>query len=1143
MIKKQIHKILETRPLIIDGAMGTQLQNANIPKEAWFDEKGIEQEGCNELLNATAPEILTSIHDAYAQAGADMLKTNTFGTMPWVLDEYDMGERGYELSKLGAELVKEVCIKYSTPHKPRFVLGAIGPGTKLPSLKHIDYDTMYEGYCVTAKGLLDGGVDVFLLETCQDPLQIKVAIHALQDTAPQIPIMVSATIELSGTMLIGTDAQTISTILEPFDLLSLGFNCGTGPEQVKKHLKVLSEYSDKPLSIHANAGLPENRGGCSFYPMEAQEFSDIQTQFLEFDGVSFLGGCCGTTPKHIEALVKSVKNVVPKVPTGGHPTSLASLFNSVELKQNPSPLLIGERSNATGSKAFRELLKAEDFEGTLTVGQQQVRSGAHIIDVSVGFAGRDETKDMNEVVSLYAQKISLPLMPDSTQIPALEESLKLIGGKPILNSVNLEDGIERFDEICTMAKRFGTSLVCLVIDEVAMAKTTAKKVEIAERIYQRAVNKHGLNPADLVFDMLVFTVGSGDEEYRTAAIETIEAIREFQIMHPEVGTTLGLSNISFGLDKDARVYLNSVFLHHCIEAGLTSAIVNVKHLIPISKMKKDDLKACEDLLFNNHTDGDPLFTFIEHFSNIGAVEQQSDEEYDKLTDNEKVIQLLKDGDKERLIPLTLKIKDEIPAETIVNEWLIDGMKEIGVLFGNGDMQLPFVLQSAETMKATVDELNPFLPKIEKESETILVLGTVKGDVHDVGKNLVDIILSNNGFKVINIGIKVSIDDFIEAAKEHNASAIGMSGLLVKSTNEMKANLEELQKQNIEIPILIGGAALTKPFVDDFCRPIYTGDIFYCRDAFDGVLAMQRVEAGGELETAMAADLIVGEDVEKKEKVVFNSDIHTPILLENNHNYTAPFYKRRDMSKDFDPELAFEWINHRVLFRQRWGYKKGTQDKEKFLKYEQEVVQEIYNDLKDEFLEKKIFDPIVLYSYFYCKSEDTKLHIYDNEKQNIIKTFDFPRQGVSPHRCLSDYFSSEDFDTVAFSFASSGLKITNFEKEIYDEGSFTRYYQVHGLGVELAEACAEMVHKQVRLDLNIVDKEKPTLSDVRMKQYQGCRYSPGYAACPELSMNRDIFDLLKPEDFGIELSETFQIHPEQSTVAIIVPNKEAKYFNI
>jgi len=1122
-IQEQIIQIIQSRPLVIDGAMGTQLQNAQIRQEAWLDDKGIDQEGCNELLNATAPEVLTTIHNDYAAAGADMIKTNTFGTMPWVLDEYDMGERSYELSKLGAQLVKDICDKYTTKEKPRFVLGSIGPGTKLPSLKHIDYDTMYEGYKVTASGLVDGGVDVFLLETCQDPLQIKAAIHALQDTAPHIPIMVSATIELSGTMLIGTDAQTIATILEPFDILSLGFNCGTGPEQVKKHLRVLSEFSNKLLSIHANAGLPENRGGCSFYPMQAQEFSDIQKQFLDFDGVSFLGGCCGTTPVHIKALVDAVQNMVPKKPTGDHPTSLASLFNTVELKQNPSPLLIGERSNATGSKAFRELL--------------------HIIDVSVGFAGRDETKDMEEVASLYAQKIALPLMPDSTQIPALEQALKLIGGKPILNSVNLEDGIERFDEICQMAKKYGTSLVCLVIDEVAMAKTTAKKVEIAERIYQRAVNLHKLNPADLVFDMLVFTVGSGDEEYRTAAIETIEAIREFQIMHPEVGTTLGLSNISFGLDKDARVYLNSVFLHHCVQAGLTSAIVNVKHLVPISKMKEEDLKVCEDLLFNNQENGDPLFAFIEHFSDIGAVEQQSDEEYEKLDDREKVIQLLKDGDKERLIPLALELKETVPAELIVNEWLIDGMKEIGILFGDGTMQLPFVLQSAETMKATVDQLNPFLPKVEKESETILVLGTVKGDVHDVGKNLVDIILSNNGFKVINIGIKVSIDDFIQTAKEHNASAIGMSGLLVKSTNEMKANMEELEKQKLEIPILIGGAALTKAFVDDFCRPIYSGDIFYCRDAFDGVIAMQRVETGGKLDTQMAADLIVYDDVEKKEKVVFDPAVHTPKLLENDHSFTAPFYNRRDMSRDFDPALAFEWVNHRVLFRQRWGYKRGKQNKDEFLQHEKEVVQEIYNDLKDEFLDKKIFDPIVLYSYFYCKSEDTKLHIYDNEKKNIIKTFDFPRQGASPHRCLSDYFTSDEFDTVAFSFVSSGLKITDFEKAIYDEGNFVRYYQVHGLGVELAEACAELVHKQVRLDLNIVDKEKPTLTDVRMKQYQGCRYSPGYAACPDLSMNRDIFDLLKPEEFGVELSETFQIHPEQSTVAIIVPNKEAKYFNV
>jgi len=1143
MIKNRIKNIIKERPLIIDGAMGTQLQTYEVPQSAWIDDKGIDQEGCNELLNDTAPEILTKIHNAYALCGADMIKTNTFGTMPWVLDEYDMAERSYELSKKGALLVKDICDKYTTKEKPRFVLGSIGPGTKLPSLKHIDYDTMYDGYKITAQGLVDGGVDVFLLETCQDPLQIKVAIHALQDVAPQIPIMVSVTIELSGTMLIGTDAQTIATILEPFDILSLGFNCGTGPQQVKKHLQVLSEVSDKLLSIHANAGLPQNKGGYTFYPMGPDEFSNIQKQFLDFDGVSFLGGCCGTTPQHIKALVDATQHLKPKIATGNHPTSLASLFNTVELKQNPSPLLIGERSNATGSKAFRELLKAEDFEGTLTVGQQQVRAGAHIIDVSVGFAGRDETKDMNEVVSLYAQKIALPLMPDSTQIPALEQALKLIGGKAILNSVNLEDGIERFDEICQLSKRYGTSLVCLVIDEIGMAKETKRKVEIAERIYQRAVTLHGINPADLVFDMLVFTVGSGDDEYRTAAMETIEAIREFQIMHPEVGTTLGLSNISFGLHKDARVYLNSLFLHHAIEAGLTSAIVNVKHLVPRAKMSNEDINACEDLLFNKHDNGDPLFAFIEHFSDIGAVEQKSDEEFEKLSDKEKVIQLLKDGDKERLIPMSLTLKDNMPPEVIVNEWLIDGMKEIGVLFGSGEMQLPFVLQSAETMKACVDSLNPFLPKIEKASETILVLGTVKGDVHDVGKNLVDIILSNNGFKVVNIGIKVGIQDFIDAAKQHNASAIGMSGLLVKSTNEMKSNLEELQKQNINIPVLIGGAALTKAFVDDFCRPIYDGDIFYARDAFDGVIAMQRIEAGGVLDTNMAADLIVFDEELKKEKVIFDADLHEVELLQHNHNITPPFYGIRNMSKDFNPSLAFDWINHRVLFRQRWGYKKGKQDKEKFIKHEEEVVQKIYDDLKDEFLAKNIFDPIVLYGYFPCKSDDTKLNIYDPNKENIIAAFDFPRQGVSPHRCMADYFKNDEFDVVGFSFASSGLNITDFEKKIYEDGEFTRYYQVHGLGVELAEACAEIVHKQVRLDLNIVDDEKPTLNDVRMKQYQGCRYSPGYTSCPDLAMNRDIFNLLKPEKYGVELSETYQIHPEQSTVAIIVPNKEAKYFNI
>jgi 5-methyltetrahydrofolate--homocysteine methyltransferase len=677
--------------------------------------------------------------------------------------------------------------------------------------------------------------------------------------------MVSVTIELSGTMLIGTDAMTIAAILSPFNILSLGFNCGTGPKQVHKHVKTLSEVCKFPISVHANAGLPQNKGGVSFYPMGPDEFTELQSSFLEVNGVSFLGGCCGTTPEHIEALANKVRGAKPKAPSGFLKASLASLFNTVPLKQDPAPLLIGERSNATGSKAFRDLLKDNNYEGTLSVGQQQVRAGAHIIDVSVGFAGRDETGDMDKVVELYSQKVSLPLMPDSTQIKALEAALKQIGGRCIINSVNLEDGEEKFDAVCKLAKKFGAALVCLVIDEVGMAKTKEDKIRIAERIYDLCVNRHGFNPEDLVFDMLTFTIGSGDDEYRTAGVETMEAIREFQILHPEVGTTLGLSNISFGLDIKARVYLNSIYLDHCVKAGLTSAIVNVKHILPLNKITEEDRIACDNLIFNNQENGDPLFKFIDHFSNVEAQEDQSDEEYLKMEPIDKVKKLLLDGDKDRLLPLVDELRHTIKPEMIVNEWLIDGMKIIGELFGSGQMQLPFVLQSAETMKATVDALNPYLPKEEKASETVLVIGTVKGDVHDVGKNLVDIILSNNGFKVINIGIKADINDFIIAVQEHKAQAIGMSGLLVKSTAVMKDNLEELKRQGIDIPVLLGGAALTKSFVNEYCRPLYEGPIFYCRDAFDGVVSMQRIESGDSLNTKLAADLVKDEDDIKKEK--------------------------------------------------------------------------------------------------------------------------------------------------------------------------------------------------------------------------------------------------------------------------------------
>ncbi|MCG3672135.1 methionine synthase [Aliarcobacter butzleri] len=1159
-MEELIKNLIDKRVLIIDGAMGTQLQIADIKKEEWFFED-LDLEGCNELLNLTAPHILETIHDNYAKAGADLISTNTFGSMPWVLDEYNIGHMSYELSKLGASLVKKSCEKFSTPEKPRFCLASIGPGTKLPSLGHIKYDEIYEGYKIMAKGLVDGGTDIFLLETCQDPLQIKAALHALNDVAPNIPIMVSVTIELSGTMLIGTDAMTIAAIMAPFNILSLGFNCGTGPVQVHKHVKTLSQVCKFPISVHSNAGLPQNRGGKTYYPMQPEEFTALQKEFLKINGVSFLGGCCGTTPEHIEALAKAVENEIPLKPCGFLKASLASLFNIVPLKQEPAPLLIGERSNATGSKAFRELLKANDYEGTLSVAQQQVRAGAHVIDVSVGFAGRDERFDMDEVVSLYSQKIALPLMPDSTQILALEAALKQIGGRCIINSVNLEDGIEKFDAVCSLAKKFGAALVCLVIDEIGMAKSKERKLEVAERIFDLCVNRHGFDPADLVFDMLTFTIGSGDDEYRTAGIETLEAIREFEIRHPEVGTTLGLSNISFGLATNARIYLNSIYLDHCVKAGLTSAIVNVKHILPLNKISEEDKKACDNLIFNIWENGaDPLFAFIEHFSNVEGQEEQSDEEYQKLEPIEKVKKLLLDGDKERLIPLALELRHTISPEIIVNEWLIDGMKVIGELFGSGQMQLPFVLQSAETMKACVDSLNPYLPKQEKASETTLILGTVKGDVHDVGKNLVDIILSNNGFKVVNVGIKADLGQFVEELNKHNAHAIGMSGLLVKSTAVMKENLEELQKLGIKVPVLLGGAALTKNFVDEYCRTIYDGPIFYCRDAFDGVVSMQRIEKGDENNTALAADLIeridTSDRVEKEEiEIPPYEEIPMP---ERGKFVFPPIWDRvTKRGEKLNKELIFKWINHRVLFRQRWGYKRGKQTPEAFMKYERDVVEPTYEALKAELVDKDIFDPIAIYAYYPCISHDNKLYIFDKkylfnsleESKNIpplseaIKVLEFPRQKRKPFRCIPDFFANDRLDVVAFTLASAGLKITDYERSLYDNGEFTKYYQVHGLGVELAEALAEVLHKQIRLDLDIVPNEGHTLNDVQMKQYVGCRYSPGYAACPDLAMNRDIFDLLNPEEFGIELSETFQMHPEQTTCAIVVTNPEANYYNV
>lgn len=1145
---QSLNQIIKKQFLIIDGAMGTQIQMAAIPPEAWG-----ENEGCNELLNATHPETILAIHEAYCKAGADIIKTNTFGAMDWVLEDYSIKYSAYELAFKGAKIAKEACEKY-VYLKPRFIAGALGPGTKLPSLGHITYDQMHEGYKEAAHGLIDGGVNLFLIETAQDPLQIKACLHALEDIMKELsvklPIMVSVTIELSGTMLIGTDAQTIATILEPFDIFSLGFNCGTGPEQILSHVKTLSKVWERPISVHANAGLPQNRGGVTFYPMGEAVFASKQASFTEVDGVAILGGCCGTTPGHIKALGDELKTKKPKSPKGKMTPSLASLFETKTLVQNPAPFLVGERSNATGSKAFRELLLAQDFDGTLAVANEQIRSGAHALDVSVGFAGRDEALDMRKIITLYAQKTSLPLMVDTTQISALEAGLKCIGGKPIINSVNLEDGIEKFDAVCALAKRFGTALVCLSIDEKGMAKTKKEKLNLANRILKRAVNMHGFKPSDLVFDLLTFTVGSGDAEYKNAAIETIEAIREFGKQNPEVGFVLGVSNISFGLAKHAREYLNSIFLHHCVEAGLSMAIVNVKSIMPLHKIGDTERKICEDLLFNNHEVGDPLFAFIRHFEGVTLDKNDGKDSYEGLEKEELIHKLLVDGNKERMLKELVHLKETILPEVIINEVLIKAMKEVGELFGEGKMQLPFVLQSAEVMKAAVDYLKPFLPKNKKQSETTLILGTVKGDVHDVGKNLVDIILTNNGFKVVNIGIKADIGVFVDAYKKHKADAIGMSGLLVKSTAIMKENLEILKSQGISVPIILGGAALNDAFVEEYCRPFYDGPIFYCKDAFEGIVAMDRIEKSNH-NTVLSDNKKETISPKQKSIIIENETIIMPsrdLVIP-----TPPFWGERELKADVKL-LAFEWLNHKLLFSQRWGYSAKGLSKEERAHQNKNILWPLYDRLRLDVERLGLFKPILLYGYFPCRSDGEKLYIFSQDKgwlpgvkpnktdfKEALHILDFPRQSKEPHRCLSDFYANLHDDVVAFTCVSSGKKFSEYEAKLYEEGRYQEYYLMHGLGVELAEALAQIVHKQIRIDLGIAKDEKEHLRDVRKRNYQGCRYSFGYSSCPDISQTRVIFDLLKPERYGIKLSETYQIHPEQSTTAMVSYHPQANYF--
>ena len=861
-IKERLRELIKEQYLIIDGATGTELQKKDIKKEDWII-NGNNIEGCNEILNITAPYIMKEIHIDYLNANANITKTNSFGAIPWVLSEYDIADKSYELAKSAALIANEAREEYlKNPNskgdlnRDIFIAGSLGPGVKLPSLGQISFDEMYNGYTEAARGLIDGGVDIILLETAQDVLQLKAAILAVNDTAKklnkEIPIMVSVTIEKEGTMLLGTDIETAYTILSNLDIFSIGMNCGTGPDMAMRHIKRLSEISCMPISIHSNAGLPENRDGKAYYSMTPEEFADINSEFFSLNGLSFIGGCCGTTPLHIDALAKKVKGIKPKKTALEKPRPyIASLFNTVSIKQEPAPLMIGERSNATGSKIFRELMIAGDMDGMLDVGIKQVKAGSHAIDVNAAWAGRNEAEDITKIISAYVKQISLPLVIDAIKPNVIEAALKVYGGKPIINSANMEQGKEKFDAICSLAKKYGASIMLLTIDEKAMALTCEDKLRMSDRMYERAVNVHKILPHDIIFDPLTFTLASGDEKSFLAGVQTLNAIKELSKKYPECSISLGVSNISFGLKEEARKIMNSVFLYEAINHGLTTAIVNVAQILPLSKIDEKEIELARELIYNKSNSKEPLINYINHFSDKKEKKVNTEENIKKPI-REAIRDAMLDGEWKDMQVLLNEVKEnseefggeKLFAQAIIDEILLPTMADIGVKFGEGTIQLPFVLGSAEVMKKSVDFLSEFLEKKKQDKTAKIILGTVAGDVHDVGKNLVEIIIKNNGFETVNLGTKVSIEKFIEAYHEHNADCIGMSGLLVKSTEVMKDNLAYIRDKGLKIPILLGGAALTKDFVENTCKKVYgdTAKIFYCKDGFDDILAIKEIIA-------------------------------------------------------------------------------------------------------------------------------------------------------------------------------------------------------------------------------------------------------------------------------------------------------------
>jgi 5-methyltetrahydrofolate--homocysteine methyltransferase len=1141
---------LRERVLVFDGAMGTMLQNAGLSLD---DYQG--KEGCSEILCVSRPDVVRDIHAAYFEAGADAVETNSFGSSAIVLAEYDIADQVVPLNRLSAELARGVADDFQADGRPRWVAGSIGPGTKLPTLGHTTYDVLAATYADQAFGLLEGGADLLLIETCQDLLQIKAAVAGayagMRRAGRRVPVITQVTVETTGQMLLGSDIAAALTAIEPLGVDVIGMNCATGPAEMGEHLRYLAQHARTPLSCLPNAGLPELRDGKPWYPLTPQELAEAHSRFVAEFGLSIVGGCCGTTPEHVRQVVEALGGRAPAPREPVHEPSLSSLYQAVPLDQDITYLTVGERCNANGSRKFRDLMLEGDLEGMVGVAKDQVREGAHVLDVCVDYVGRDGAPDMDVLAARLATQSTVPIMLDSTQADVLEAGLKRLGGRAIINSINLEDGEARMDAVCPMARQYGAALVALLIDEEGQARDVEWKLRIAHRIHDLAVDKHDLAPEDLIFDALTFPLGSGQEDLRGDAIATLEAIRRIKAELPGVRTILGVSNVSFGLAPAARQVLNSVFLHEAREAGLDAAIVAPARILPMHRIEDEQRQVALDLIYDRRRDGyDPLQKFMALFEGKEATKAASAEDLAELPIDERLQRRIVDGVRDGLEADLAEAMQTRSPLSIINEVLLAGMKTVGELFGAGEMQLPFVLQSAEVMKAAVAVLEPFMEKADQGGKGRVVLATVKGDVHDIGKNLVDIILTNNGYTVHNIGIKQPIATIIDKAEEVGADAIGMSGLLVKSTVVMRDNLEELNARGLAAyPVLLGGAALNRTYVEGDLRQLYKGRVFYCRDAFAGLRVMDQLREEREQGIQAAKEPVraprvapvkprgpapAGADVSELARSDVAVDVPVP---------TPPFLGEARVVKGIPVRDLVPYLNESALFRGQWQLR-PVGGKEGWRHTLETEARPRLRALLDEAIATQILRPAVVYGYFPCNSDGNDLVVWDADGRERVR-FSFPRQRRDRRLCIADFFrpvSSGEPDVIGMHVVTMGLAASEATARLFADNRYREYLELHGVTVEMAEALAEYWHKRVREELGIAGDDAAAMEDLFDQGYRGSRYSFGYPACPDLEEQTKLFELLGPERIGVELSEEFQLHPEQSTSAIIVHHPEAKYFN-